>query len=118
MTASDSSVCVLQFYWHVIVLSIGQMKCSLCHKSLKPNCCIFDKAVFFFLTAEFFVLVTARSQRMRLTTIFMSEIPISKPVHLKVAEQFTSIKENVFYQVLETLCFLRVQCLWNDTKSS
>lgn len=56
VTASGSFVCVLQFYWHVIVLSIEQMKCSLCHKSLKPNCCIFDKAVFSFLTVEFFFL--------------------------------------------------------------
>lgn len=118
VTASDSSVCVLQFYWHAIVLSIGQMKCSLCHKSLKPNCCIFDKAVFFW-QLNFFVLVTAQRQRMRLTTIFMSEILISKPVHLKVAEQFTSIKKMFFLSgTWDALCFLRVQCLWNDTKSS
>lgn len=46
VTASGSSVCVQQFYLHLIVLSIGQMKCSLCHKSLKSNCCNFDSWIF------------------------------------------------------------------------
>lgn len=57
---------VPHFYCHVIVLSIGQMKCSLYHKSFKLNFCIFDKAVFCVLTVTFFVSVTTRRQQMRL----------------------------------------------------
>lgn len=54
VTASGSSVCVLRFYWHVIVLSIGQMKCSSCHKSLKSNCCNFGQGRGFFFASWIF----------------------------------------------------------------
>lgn len=97
VTASGSCICVRQFYCHVTVLSIGQMKCSFCHKSFRIHLFKFfwQSCVFFFWQLQTFVRVTTLGQQMIqehwLTAIPKSGILTWKPAHLEVAKQFTSM---------------------------
>lgn len=102
--------CVRHFYCRVIVLSIGQMKCSFCHKSFQIQLLHFWQSRVFsgvFLTVALFCVSdhTEAANEIKahwLETISMSEIPTWKAVHLQVAKQFTSM---IFTRYLRSFMF-------------
>lgn len=81
VTTSGFCVCVRQFYWHVIVLSIGQMKCSFCHKSFKIQLLHFWQSRVFFSFFDRYIFwisdhteAAIEIQAHWLTTILINEI--------------------------------------------